>query len=116
MARSGSLFPSCTVSQIQVNPLSHLTSDGEYIIIESRQIRFNTFPVSIRGCGREVTCFRQCNKEAGPTCPADLANYFALISFNADAETLTVSMGGRIMDYYNDDTIMSNNSVITLNG
>merc|ERR1711874_17729 len=94
----------------QVRFTLSLVHNGEYIIIESRQIRFNTFPVSIRGCGREVTCFRQCNKEAGPTCPADLANYFALISFNADAETLTVSMGGRIMDYYNDDTIMSNNS------
>ena len=78
------------------------------MIIESRQIRFNTFPVSIRGCGREVTCFRQCDHEAGPTCPADLANYFALASLNVEAETLTISMGGRIMD----DSKMGNNSVV----
>ena len=90
---------------------SHLTSDGEFLIIESRPIKFNTFPVSIRGCGREVTCFRQCDLEAGPTCPADLANYFALITYRAETESLAISMGGRIMDFYNEESMMSNNSV-----
>ena len=94
-------------------------SDGEYLVIESRQISFNTFPVSIRGCGRSVSCFRQCDHQAGPTCPADLANYLAIISYSADTELLTVSMGGKIMDLADDtedsmteDSMKSNNSVM----
>ena len=94
-----------------LSPIS--VSDGEYLVIESRQISFNTFPVSIRGCGRTVSCFRQCDHKAGPTCPADLANYLAIISYSAETELLTVSMGGKIMDLSDMDIMMnSSNSVM----
>ena len=75
-------------------------------MVESRQITFNTFPVSIRGCGRHVSCFRQCGGEAEPTCPADKSNYVAVWSYDSDTGQAVVSMGGRIIDMERDRKMM----------
>ncbi len=72
--------------------------DNEYSVIESRQITFNTFPVSLRGCGRHVSCFRQCGGGGDPTCPVDRSNYVAVWSYDSDEQEAVVSMGARVMD------------------
>ena len=72
--------------------------DNEYSVIESRQITFNTFPVSLRGCGRRVSCFRQCGGGGDPTCPVDRSNYVAVWSYDPDEQEAVVSMGARVMD------------------
>ena len=76
----------------------HNRLDNEYSVIESRQITFNTFPVSLRGCGRHVSCFRQCGGGGDPTCPVDRSNYVAVWSYDQDKQEAVVSMGARIMD------------------
>ena len=70
--------------------------DDEYLIIESREISFNTFPVSIRGCGRTVSCFRQCGAGAEHTCPVDTSNYVAVWSYDPATQLAAVSMGARV--------------------
>ena len=70
--------------------------DDEYLIIESREISFNTFPVSIRGCGRTVSCFRQCGAGADHTCPVDTSNYVAVWSYDPATQLAAVSMGARV--------------------
>ena len=31
---------------------------NQYNVIRSEEVSFNNFPMSIRGCGRQMSCFR----------------------------------------------------------
>jgi len=70
---------------------SIVTRDG-YATIQTQQIPFNPFPVSIKGCGREKSCFRACSTT--PTCPPDDSSYMVVTELSEDSEEVIISMGG----------------------
>ena len=68
----------------------------EYHVIESNQISFNNFPVSIRGCGRDMSCFRSCS--TSPTCKPKDSDTMAVMFLAGDRKNLVVSLGGVVQD------------------
>ena len=38
--------------------VASIAHGGQYNVISSEEISFNNFPMSISGCGRQMTCFR----------------------------------------------------------
>ena len=68
----------------------------EYHVIESSQISFNNFPVSIRGCGREMSCFRSCS--TSPTCDPEDSDTMAVMYLTGDKRNVVVSLGGVVQD------------------
>jgi len=70
--------------------VASVVAGEEYHLINTEEISFNAFPVSIRGCGREMSCFRQCT--TSPTCPPDESSYMAVM-YLARGEVV-ISMGG----------------------
>ena len=68
----------------------------EYHVIESSQISFNNFPVSIKGCGREMSCFRSCS--TSPTCDPEDSDTMAVMSLTGDRRNIVVSLGGVVQD------------------
>ena len=67
-------------------------SDNSYAVIKTREITFNGFPVSMRGCGRDISCFKQCF--TSPNCTSDESAYMVVMSLNEDRNEVTISLGG----------------------
>ena len=65
-------------------------------MLETRQVTFNAFPVSIRGCGREMSCFRQCS--TSPTCPPDESTYMVVMTLTPNKKNVIISLGGIVED------------------
>ena len=65
---------------------------NSYAVIETKDKTFNGFPVSIRGCGREMSCFRQCS--TSPTCPPDESSYMVVINMAKNRREVIISLGG----------------------
>ena len=68
----------------------------EYHVIESNQISFNNFPVSIKGCGREMSCFRSCS--TSPICDPEDSDTMAVMYLTGDKRNIVVSLGGVVQD------------------
>ena len=64
--------------------------------METKQVTFNDFPVSIRGCGRQMSCFRQCS--TSPTCPPDESSYMVVMTLSGNKKEVIVSLGGIVED------------------
>ena len=64
----------------------------EYTVLETRQVTFNAFPVSIRGCGREMSCFWQCC--TSPTCPLDESSYMVVMTLTPNKKNVIINLGG----------------------
>jgi len=67
---------------------------NRYTEVSSKPITFNAFPVSIRGCGRQFSCFRRCTSQ--PTCPADQSDFMVVIDLTRDEQEVVISMGGLV--------------------
>jgi len=82
---------------IDFGPITFVLSvvkGNRYTEVSSPSISFNTFPVSIRGCGRQLSCFRRCTTQ--PTCPADQSDFMVVIDLTRDEQEVVISMGGRV--------------------
>ena len=69
---------------------------NEYAVVETEEITFNTFPVSIRGCGREMSCFRACS--TSPTCDPEEAYFIVVMYLSGDKKDVVISLGGVVED------------------
>jgi len=67
---------------------------NRYTEVSSSAITFNAFPVSIRGCGRQLSCFRRCTTQ--PTCPADESDFMVVVDLTRDEQEVVISMGGLV--------------------
>jgi len=76
--------------------VASIVAKNEYHLIETEQITFNSFPVSIRGCGSDMSCFRECS--SSPICPPDESNYMVVMYLSRDKSEVVISMGGIVED------------------
>jgi len=72
--------------------VASIVKGNSYAVIETKDKTFNGFPVSIRGCGREMSCFRQCS--TSPTCPPDESSYMVVINMAKNRREVIISLGG----------------------
>ena len=75
---------------------SHIVIGREFSVLETQEISFNAFPVSIRGCGRQMSCFRQCS--TSPTCPPDESSYMVVMTLAKNKKEVVISLGGIVED------------------
>jgi len=73
-----------------------IVKNNEYMVIDTKMVTFNPFPVSIRGCGREMSCFRQCSTT--PTCPPDQSSYMVVMNLAQNKKSVVISLGGTVKD------------------
>jgi len=76
--------------------VASIVQGNEYTVVETRPVTFNAFPVSIRGCGREMSCFRQCS--TSPTCPPDESTYMVVMTLSGNKKEVVISLGGIVED------------------
>ena len=70
--------------------------DNTYAVIKTTKILFNNFPDSLIGCGRDMSCFRQCS--TSPECPPDESNYMVVINMSQNKKEVIISLGGIVND------------------
>ena len=68
----------------------------EYTVVTSKEVTFNTFPVSIRGCGIEMSCFRACS--TSPTCDPEESYFMVVMYLSGDKKEVVISLGGVVED------------------
>ncbi|CAB4066561.1 unnamed protein product [Lepeophtheirus salmonis] len=66
-----------------------------YFILNSKEITFNAYPLSLKGCGKSMSCFRYCKME--PFCDADETEYMLTISEDPkNPESVMFKLGGKV--------------------
>merc|ERR1711974_22417 len=93
----GNMTFTCKAPTIDFGPIKFVLSvvkGNHYTEISSSAITFNAFPVSIRGCGRQLSCFRRCTTH--PTCPADESDFMVVVDLTRDEQEVVISMGGLV--------------------
>jgi len=93
----GNMTFTWTAPSSDYGPISFVLSvvkGNRYTEVSSAQIPFNAFPVSIRGCGRQLSCFRRCTSQ--PTCPAEESDFMVVIDLTRDEQEVVISMGGLV--------------------
>ena len=76
--------------------VASIVSGDEYTVVETEEVTFNTFPVSIRGCGREMSCFRACS--TSPTCDPEESYFMVVMYLSGDKREVVISLGGVVED------------------
>ena len=69
-----------------------LVSGNQYTVINSEEISFNNFPMSVRGCGRQMSCFRSCS--SSPTCDPENTDTYVVTFLSRDEKYVIASLGG----------------------
>ena len=72
--------------------MASIVSGDEYTVVETKEVTFNTFPVSIRGCGREMSCFMACS--TSPTCDPEESYFMVVMYLSGDKKEVVISLGG----------------------
>ena len=67
-------------------------SGNQYNVIKSEEISFNNFPMSVRGCGRQMSCFRSCS--SSPTCDPENTDTYVVTFLSRDEKYVIASLGG----------------------
>ena len=67
-------------------------SGNQYNVIKSEEISFNNFPMSVRGCGRQMSCFRSCS--SSPTCDPENTDTYVVTFLSRDEKYVVASLGG----------------------
>ena len=80
----------------QIKFVASIVSGEEYTVVETEEVTFNTFPVSIRGCGREMSCFRACS--TSPTCDPEESYFMVVMYLSGDKKNVVISLGGVVED------------------
>ena len=65
---------------------------NQYNVIKSEEISFNNFPMSVRGCGRQMSCFRSCS--SSPTCDPENTDTYVVTFLSRDEKYVVASLGG----------------------
>ena len=71
-------------------------SGNQYNVIKSEEISFNNFPMSVRGCGRQMSCFRSCS--SSPTCDPENTDTYVVTFLSRDEKFVIASLGGVVED------------------
>ena len=69
-----------------------LVLGNQYTVINSEEISFNNFPMSVRGCGRQMSCFRSCS--SSPTCDPENTDTYVVTFLSRDEKYVIASLGG----------------------
>lgn len=80
----------------QIKFIASIVKGDGYVTVQTKQIAFNPFPVSIRGCGRDMSCFRACH--TSPSCPPDESTYMVVMYLSQNREDVVIQMGGVVED------------------
>ena len=76
--------------------VASIVSGDEYTVVESGEVKFNNFPVSIRGCGRDMSCFRA--SSTSPTCDPEESYFMVVMYLSGDKREVVISLGGVVED------------------
>jgi len=68
----------------------------QYVMIESPELEYSKFPLSVKGCGSKTSCFRLCTN--GPRCEADETEYMITMERPDDSDRMLFRMGGTLHD------------------
>jgi len=72
--------------------VASIAHGNQYNIIQSELVSFNNFPMSIRGCGRQMSCFRSCS--SSPTCDPEVSDSMVVTFLSGDEKYVVASLGG----------------------
>ena len=77
-------------------------------MIKSEEISFNNFPMSVRGCGRQMSCFRSCS--SSPTCDPENTDTYVVTFLSRDEKYVIASLGGVVNNDQVSEKICTENS------
>ena len=72
--------------------VASIAHGDQYNVIMSEEISFNNFPMSIRGCGRQMSCFRSCT--SSPICDPEDSDTMVVTFLSGDEKYVVASLGG----------------------
>jgi len=85
--------PAMDEGPIQIK--ASISYNDQYVMIESPELDYSKFPLSVKGCGSKVSCFRLCTN--GPRCEADETGYMITME-QQESDRILFRMGGTLND------------------